>query len=144
MASLQRSALVPYSPEQMYALVNDVGSYPEFLPWCTGSRILHQEESRLEATITLSKGAINQRFTTMNTMLPGRRIDVHLVEGPFRRLTGAWCFDPLGDSGCKILFDLEFELNKGLLAMAFGKVFSQLANSMVDAFCKRARQVYGV
>lgn len=143
MPSLRRSALVPFSPMQIYDLVNDIESYPDFLPWCRRSEILYQEESRLEAKIILSKGAITQQFTTMNTMIPGRRIDLRLVEGPFRRLKGSWCFDPVGDQGCKILFDMDYEMGRGLLGLAFGKIFNQLANSLVDAFCKRAYQQYG-
>jgi ribosome-associated toxin RatA of RatAB toxin-antitoxin module len=140
MTSLKKSALVPYSAEQMFALVNDVESYPRFLPWCIGVALHARSEDALQATIKLKN---YQSFTTHNSMAAGRRIDMKLVEGPFKFLTGTWQFEPLGTAGCQVSLDLQFEFAGGLLGIAFSKVFNPLANSMVDAFTKEAGKRYG-
>ncbi len=139
----RRSAIVPYSATQMYDLVNDVESYPKFLPWCASVRLLSRDASQLKATISLSKGGIKQSFTTLNRLAPSHRIDMDLVQGPFSRLSGAWQFEPLGESGCRVSLDMEFEYKSGLLGIAFGRVFAEVADSLVDAFCRRARECYG-
>lgn len=143
MALVNRSALVPYSAHQMYELVNDVEAYPEFVPWCRSVTVLCREGLRLKAKIALSKGTLGQEFTTMNRMVPGRRIDVTFVDGPFKRLNGTWRFVQLGEAGCKVSLHMDFEFAKGLMGMAFGRVFSEFANTFVDAFCRRAREKYG-
>jgi ribosome-associated toxin RatA of RatAB toxin-antitoxin module len=140
MTSLKKTALVPYSPVQMYELVNDVESYAQFLPWCTAVTLHNRTDESLEATIKLKN---YQSFTTHNSMEPGNRIDMKLVEGPFKYLTGTWLFEPLGPNGCHVTLEMNFELAAGLLGMAFGKVFNPLANSMVDAFSKEAARRYG-
>lgn len=140
MSTINRTALLPYSAEQMFDLVNDVAAYPEFLSWCSTVQVVSRNQHSLEATIALSGG---QTFTTRNTMEAGRRIDMTLVKGPFRHLKGAWLFQPIGTHGCQISLHMEFDLAKGLVGLTFGKVFNQLANSMVDAFCRRAVQRYG-
>ncbi len=143
MTTIHKSALVPYSAEQMYELVNDVESYPEFLPWCAAVKLLSRNSDTLTATIVISNSAFRQAFTTMNSMDEGRRIDMNLVEGPFKYLKGSWRFHPLGAEGCEVSFHLEFEFASGLIGLAFGRTFSQLANSLVDAFCDRALERYG-
>ena len=143
MTTIRKSALVPYSAEQMYELVNDVESYPEFLPWCAAVELLSRNRDTLTATIVIAKGRFTQAFTTMNSMDEGRRIDMSLVEGPFKYLKGSWLFHPLGAEGCEVSFHLDFEFASGLIGFAFGKTFGELANSMVDSFCQRALEYYG-
>lgn len=143
MAIIHKSALVPYSAEQMYDLVNDVESYPKFLPWCAEVQLLSKNRESLMATIVVSKGALRQAFTTMNAMEEGQRIEMNLVEGPFKYFKGLWRFDPLEAKGCEISFHLNLEFARGLIGLAFGRTFSQLANSLVDAFCQQAQERYG-
>lgn len=143
MPQISRSALVAYSAEQMYQLVNDVLSYPKFLPGCVGSRLISSTDVDLVASIDVSKIGIRKTFTTKNQMVPGRSIDLQLVDGPFRKLDGKWRFTPLGDDACKIEFYLDFEFSSGLIDLAFRKIFGDLMGSMVGAFQKRAKEVYG-
>lgn len=143
MTTVKRSALVPYTAEQMYALVNDVEAYPEFLPWCAEVMVVSRNQTALQATIAIEKGGIKQRITTRNIMHEGRRIDMNLVEGPFRYLNGTWLFQPLGGRGCDVSLQMHFEIVHGLVGLAFGQVFNQLANSLVDAFCRRAAERFG-
>jgi ribosome-associated toxin RatA of RatAB toxin-antitoxin module len=143
MTTIHKSALVRYSAEQMYELVNDVESYPEFLPWCASARVIWQNNDRLKATIALSIGKVKQAFTTENLMEEGRRIEMNLVEGPFKYLQGTWRFQPLGAGGCEVSLHLDFEFATMLLGLAFGRAFNQVASSLVDAFCQRATQRYG-
>jgi len=143
MASISKSALVPYSPAQMFALVDGVEAYPEFLPWCSGTKVISRTDDELQATIELSTRGVNKAFTTCNRNQKNKMIEIRLVEGPFRRLEGFWRFDALGEDGCKVCFDLEFEFASRVLDMVVGPVFSQIANSLVDSFHKRAVEIYG-
>jgi ribosome-associated toxin RatA of RatAB toxin-antitoxin module len=143
MTSISKSALVSYSPAQMFALVDGIEAYPEFLPWCRGAKVLSRTDDEVRATIELSKGGVEKAFTTCNRNQKNKMIEMRLVEGPFRQLEGFWRFDALGDDGCKVSFDLEFEFASRMLGMVVGPVFSQIANSMVDSFHKRAVEVYG-
>lgn len=143
MSRITRTSLVPYSAMQMYELVSDVESYSEFLPGCVGSTVLKSEAGLVEASLELSKGGMIQRFTTRNQMIPGKSIEMQLLEGPFRFLHGTWTFKPLGDEGCKVSLDLEFEMSNALFQMTLGAVFEQMTGSMVDAFSQRAKQIYG-
>jgi len=142
MRSVQREALVPYSAEAMYQLVNDIERYPEFLPWCREARLLDSTESELTARLTLVKGGLRRSFTTRNRMEAGRLIDIQLVDGPFRHLEGEWRFEPLRDNASKVKLDMRFEV-AGLLDAVLGPVFHQIANSLVDAFVRRAREIHG-
>ncbi|WJW76449.1 type II toxin-antitoxin system RatA family toxin [Thiohalobacter sp. IOR34] len=141
--SIRRSALVPYTPEEMFALVSDIESYPRFLPWCRSARVLERKDDEVRATIEIAKGSLHKAFTTLNREQPGKMIEMRLVEGPFRRLEGFWRFDPLGEAACKVSLDLEFDFENRMLAMVIGPVFSQIADSLVDAFHQRAVEVYG-
>lgn len=142
--SISRSALVAYSPAEMFALVSDIDSYADFLPWCSGSRVLKRDADEVRASIDISKGSLHKSFTTLNRVQRNKMIEMRLVEGPFRRLEGFWRFDPLGEGeACKVSLDLEFEFASRMLGMVVGPVFSQIANSLVDAFHERAVQVYG-
>lgn len=140
--SINRSALVLHSTQRMSALVNDVASYPQFLPWCSKANILEQNSEFMIASIEVQKGGIKQSFTTRNDLSNDDRILMDLVDGPFKYLKGVWDFIHLKENACKVVLTLEFELKQNIAKMAFGPVFSQAANSMVDAFCERANQVY--
>ncbi len=142
MSKIERSAYVNYSCEQMFDLVNDIKAYPQFLPGCLSSALVSQTEGTIVATLEVGKGPVKQSFTTKNTLLNQNRIEMNLLEGPFKKLNGVWVFTQLSDDSCKIALSLEFELN-GMLKLAFGGVFSQVANSMVEAFSNRAKVVYG-
>jgi len=143
MTLINKFALVPYSPAQMFALVDDIEAYPEFLPWCKSARVLSRSEDEVRATIELSRGGVEKSFTTCNRNQKNKMIEMRLVEGPFRRLEGFWRFDPLGEDGCKVSLDLEFEFASRMLGMVIGPVFSQIANSRVDSFQQRAVEAYG-
>ena len=143
MTTISKSVLVAYSAAQMYALVNDIKSYPDFLPWCGGSDILSQNEDEIRATVEIAHGSLNKAFTTCNRFQRDKMIEMRLEEGPFKRLEGFWRFDTLGDQACKVSLDLDFEFKNKLVGLAMGPVFSQIANTLVDAFSKRAVDVYG-
>jgi len=143
MTAISKSALVSYSPAQMFALVDGIEAYPEFLPWCRGAKVLSRTDDEVRATIELSKGGVEKAFTTCNRNQKNKMIEMRLVEGPFSQLEGFWRFDALGDDGCKVSFDLEFEFASRMLGMVVGPVFSQIANSLVDSFHKRAVEIYG-
>jgi ribosome-associated toxin RatA of RatAB toxin-antitoxin module len=127
----------------MFALVDDIEAYPRFLPWCRRSRVLSRNEDEVRATLELSKGGVEKAFTTCNRNQRDKMIEIRLLDGPFKRLDGYWRFDALGEEGCKISLDLEFEFASRMLDLVVGPVFSQVANSLVDAFMKRAVDVYG-
>lgn len=143
MTTIHKSALVPYSAEQMYALVDDIPVYPEFLPWCSGSREINRREDEVEASLDIAHSGVHKSFTTRNRLEKNRMIKMQLVEGPFKYLNGVWRFEPLGDAGSKVGLDLEFEFSNKLLGMTFGPLFSKIASSLVDAFIQRAQKVYG-
>ncbi|RWR02937.1 cyclase [[Pantoea] beijingensis] len=142
MAQISRSALVPYSAEQMYQLVNDVDAYPQFLPGCTGSRVLEADERQMTASVDVSKAGISKTFVTRNTLTDNQSINMQLVDGPFRKLTGGWRFTSLSEEACKVELNLEFEFTNMLVELAFGRIFKELAGSMVQAFTQRAKEVY--
>lgn len=143
MTSISKFALVPYSPAQMFELVEDIESYAEFLPWCKSARVLSRTGDEVRATLELSKGGVEKAFTTCNRIQKNKMIEMRLVEGPFKQLQGYWRFDALGDDGCKVSLDLEFEFASRMLGMVVGPVFNQVANSLVDSFQQRAVDVYG-
>lgn len=143
MTSIHKSALVPYSPAEMFVLVEDIDRYPEFLPWCSAARVLTRSGDEVRARISLSKSGVDKSFTTCNRIQKNKMIEMRLEEGPFRHLQGYWRFDALGDDGCKVSLDLEFEFSSRVLSMVVGPVFNPVANSLVDSFQKRAVDVYG-
>jgi len=143
MAIINRSALVRYSASQMFALVDDIQAYPEFLPWCKTATELSRDEDEVRATLELSRAGIHKTFSTCNRLQPGKMIEMRLLEGPFRHLEGFWRFERLGDEACKVSLDLEFEFSNKILEVTLGPVFNQIANSLVDAFCERAVTSYG-
>lgn len=143
MKTVTRSALVEYSAEQMFNMVNAVNEYVDFLPWCSNSEILEQSDQQMKARIDIAKGRVKQSFTTLNILTPPNKIEMQLVEGPFRKLHGLWLFKELDAKGCKVSLDLSFEFSNVLLETVVGPVFNQIANSMLDAFVKRADEIYG-
>ncbi len=143
MALTEKSVLVEYPAEKMFALVNDVERYPEFLPWCAGSHIRERDEGGIHARVVIDFRGIRQHFTTHNTAQPPRLIEMKLVDGPFRHLDGRWSFKPLGEQACKIELRLHYEFSSRLLEKLVGPVFHLIANSFVEAFVKRAEQLYG-
>ncbi|WP_373777500.1 type II toxin-antitoxin system RatA family toxin [Glaesserella sp.] len=144
MPTINQSALVAYSAEQMYQLVNDYEKYPQFLSGCVGAHTLSLGENELNAELVIQKLGISQRFSTHNTMIPNRKISMALLNGPFRYLHGAWLFEPFDEQSCKISLQLEFEFSSPVIGMVFGKIFNELTLKMVNAFKQRAKEVYGV
>ncbi|EIJ36581.1 type II toxin-antitoxin system RatA family toxin [Thiothrix nivea] len=143
MAHISRSALVPYSSEQMYRLVDDIKLYPQFLPWCRNAAEHERDADQVKASIEIAKGAVNKQFTTLNRLQKNKTIEMRLVDGPFKHLHGFWRFDELKADACKVSLDLNFEFSNKLLSMVVGPVFNQVANTLVDSFVERARKVYG-
>ena len=143
MRKVSRSAIVPYSIDDMYALVEDVDSYPSFLPWCSDVEVHFREGNVVEASLELHKGKLSKRFRTRNTMHPKDSMELSLVGGPFRHLAGGWAFQPLGDAGSKVSLELEFEFESRALDLVVGAFFEDACNSLVDAFTQRAAVVYG-
>jgi len=141
--SINRSALLPYTPQEMYGLVIDIESYPSFLPWCEGSRILSRDGDEVRASIDFAVSGMIRSFTTRNRHQVNKMVEMHLVDGPFSRLDGCWRFDPLGEEGCKISLFLEYDFSSRMLSVVVGSVFSHIANTLVDAFQQRAVEVYG-
>ena len=143
MPEVNRSVLVGHTPEEMFALVDAVERYPEFLPWCGGTSVSFRDETRTHATIKISYRGIKQSFTTENTKRAPAEMVMRLVEGPFRELDGQWRFIALGERGCKVEFRLRYEFSSPLLAKLLGPLFNFIANSFVEAFVKRAEQKHG-
>ena len=143
MALVEKSVLIEYSAAQMYALVEDVAAYPQFLPWCGGTEILKKEGDMTRAAITIDFRGIKQRFSTENRADPPQLIEMNLIDGPFRQLDGSWRFKPLGEGACKIEFRLHYEFSSKLLEKIVGPVFHYIASTFVEAFVKRAQQLYG-
>lgn len=143
MRAIRRSAVVMYSAGEMYALVADVPSYPQFLPWCGGARLLRQEQDIAEAAITIAYKGVNKTFTTRNVLRPNESLEMRLIDGPFRHLHGCWRFVSLDERACKVELDLEFEVANRLVGVVLNPVFSAIANQMVDAFHRRATALYG-
>ncbi|VAW78298.1 Ribosome association toxin RatA [hydrothermal vent metagenome] len=142
MSEVNRSALVEFSAEQMFDLVNDVESYPVFLPWCSGSEVLEQSETELKGKIDLSKAGVKQSFTTLNALSRPESIIISLVEGPFSKLNGSWHFIALTDNACKVTLQLEFDFLNAMLRAVVGPVFNLIANSMLESFVKRAAEIH--
>ncbi|MET0065902.1 MAG: type II toxin-antitoxin system RatA family toxin [Candidatus Thiodiazotropha sp.] len=143
MPVVEKSALVYHSAQQMYELVCDFESYPEFLPWCSSSRLISRSDEEICGELEVSRIGIRQRFSTCNRLVTNERMDIQLRDGPFRKLEGGWRFTELKQDACKVELVLEFEFAGRLIDAAFGRVFSQIANTLVDAFCKRAYEIYG-
>jgi len=142
MTVIKRSALLPYTLRQMFELVNHIEDYPRFLPWCSKSHILYRDDKEVEASLELSWSGIHKSFTTRNVLSPFNRIDIYLVQGPFRHLEGIWNFTEMG-RGCRVDLELEFELTGQFFDRIFEPIFHRIANSLVELFSARAAEVYG-
>ncbi len=143
MTIVQKSALVKYSAKQMFDIVDDIESYPQFLPWCSGSRVLRREGDIVDGEIQIAKAGFHKSFATRNRLEGDNKIHLSLLDGPFSKLEGVWHFLPLRDDACKISLDLEFEIASKFASLAFGPVFNQICNTMVASFIQRAKIIYG-
>ncbi len=145
MKNVQKSVLIWYSCEEMYDLVVDVAQYPRFLPWCDHAKVLSTEPDGMTAEVGIAFGGIRQSFTTRNRHVPGREVDMQLINGPFSNLDGQWRFAPVGDGSqraCRVELILRYGFDNRALGALVGPVFDRIAASMVDAFVKRADEVY--
>jgi len=140
---VQKSALVKFSAQQMFDLVDDIESYPQFLPWCSGSKVLSRKDDIVEGRIDIAKAGFHKSFATRNRLDRGGKIYMSLLEGPFKSLEGVWTFMPLREDASKISLDLEFEISSTFASLAFGPVFNQICNTMVSSFTQRAKEIYG-
>lgn len=148
MKTIHKSVLIWFSAEEMYALVTDVAHYPEFLPWCERGTVLEKHEHGMLAEIGMSLGGFRKSFTTRNVDVPGRQVKLALVDGPFKHLEGTWDFHPLTDPNtqepqraCRIELTLSYEF-ESMFGKLVGPLFDKIASTLVDAFVKRAEQVY--
>lgn len=143
MSQVVKSVLVPYTPAEMYELVDGVEEYAQFLPWCAGTELHFRDEVITEATLKIGYMSIRQEFTTVNSKRYPEEMLLRLKSGPFRSLEGFWRFRPLGEAACKIEFMLQYDFSSSLLERAFGPVFGHIAGTLVDAFVERAEKIYG-
>ena len=146
MKKLLKSVLIWYTPEEMFRLVTDVDQYVHFLPWCNHSKVLQFNDQGMDAEVGIGVAGVSQIFVTHNTHILNHEIQMKLVQGPFSNLDGKWTFDPVGDNSqraCKVTLSLEYGFSSAALAAVVGPVFDKIAASLVDAFVKRAEQVYG-
>lgn len=144
MARVEKSVLVAHTPERMFELVDRVEDYPDFLPWCGGTELKARDAERTVATIHIAYMGIRQSFTTENHKIPPREMRITLQHGPFSYLEGDWLFAPLGDDACKVEFRLEYAFSSRMLEGLLMPVFSQITSTFVDAFVRRADEVYAV
>ena len=142
MSSIRRTADVPYSSEQMYALVDDIESYPEFLRWCRDARVTRRDGQIVEATLDVGLAGFHKQLSTRNSLEPPRRIGIALVAGPFRHLSGEWLFEPRAQ-GCRVSLALELESQVSPFGMIFAAAFEEIARSQLQAFLSRADKLYG-
>ena len=142
MRRVNRSALVSYTAAQMYELVKDVESYPAFLPWCNDAEVHVREPDLIEASLELHHRGISKRFRTRNPLKENEALGIELVGGPFKRLEGGWTFQRLGDEGCKVSLEIEFEFESRTMDIIFGRFFENTCNALVDSFTQRAAQMY--
>ena len=143
MNKVQRSALVMYSDQAMFDLVNDVSNYPQFMDGCQSAEVFEQSDQVMVARLDLKKAGVKTSFMTRNSLSAPSTIEMSLEDGPFQSLRGVWRFKALTPEACKVSLDLEFEFNSMAMGMAASKLFSSMANDLVDSLCRRADQVYG-
>ena len=140
---INKSVLLPYQAQQMYALVERIEDYPRFLPWCSGAQVERDDPEVVVATVRIDYLGLKQSFTTRNHNTPGERISLELVDGPFTQLDGLWQFEDIGPSGCKVQFALDYTMRSGILGRALAPVFGKITGTMVDAFVQEAYRRYG-
>lgn len=132
-----------FNAKQMFQLINDIAAYPEFIPDCGDSKIIASDESKVTASLLVSKGGLKKWFTTENTLVENQEVTMSLIDGPFKYLTGKWLLTPLSEEACKVSLHLDYEFSSKVFDLAFGRVFNGIANNMVQAFTQRAKDVYG-
>lgn len=142
MTHIYHEIMEPYSAQQMFDLVNDINAYPQFVPDCNDTGVLQRDENLLLAYIEVEKFGFKKRFTTLNRLKEPSKIEITLIDGPFKKLVGAWTFTPISENQSKITFDLTFEFNSKLLDMTFTPIFKDIMKNMVIAFSNRAKQLY--
>jgi ribosome-associated toxin RatA of RatAB toxin-antitoxin module len=144
MKEVKRSALVPYAAEQMFALVEDIESYPQFLPWVSSAKVLERRPNELVGQLEMHRAGMRELVTTRNTLTPPREITLAFVAGPFKTLEGRWTFQPIGtDRGTRVDLTIRFEFASSVLNLLLTRSFEKSCNELVDAFVARARAVYG-
>jgi ribosome-associated toxin RatA of RatAB toxin-antitoxin module len=143
MHHISKSAIVPYTPQQMFELVNNIDDYSQFLNWCDSSSILNQSDNQITASVQINQGGIKQSFSTLNTLTPYTSIEMQLLDGPFDELSGEWRFETLGENASKVHLTLQFKFKSILIDMALSPVFKSITNSQLDAFVSRAKYIYG-
>ena len=143
MREVRRSAILPYAPDAVYGLVADVERYPEFLPWCTTAKVLAREGDTVTVSLGFASSLARASFTTRNRQDPGHSVAMSLVDGPFDKLEGRWDFTPIGDAGTRVELQVRFSTQGVIGALALGPAFEGACNRLVDAFARRARQVFG-
>lgn len=143
MNTVQRSALVMHSDRLMYDLVNDVASYPLFMEGCQAAEVFEHSDQQMVARLDLKKGGVKTSFMTRNRLQAPSTIEMNLEDGPFKRFKGVWSFTSLTPQACKVSLDLEFEFNNMAVGLAASKLFSTMANELVDSLCRRADEIYG-
>ncbi len=141
--NINRSALLPYKPKELFDLVNDIESYPQYMDGCVSSEVMFRDDEMVEARLDLSKGGVSHSFSTRNRMVDAEHIRLELIEGPFDKFEGIWEFHPLGDEACKVSLSLNFNVNNAVLGAAVGRLFEKVTANLVDAVEKRAKQLYG-
>jgi ribosome-associated toxin RatA of RatAB toxin-antitoxin module len=139
MREVKRSALVSQPPARLFALINDIESYPQFLPWCTRARVESRSAGQIVATLDVRRGALQGEFTTRNTLEQDRSVQMQLVSGPFRTLEGRWLLSPIEAGGCRVELTMRFAFKSALAGLLFESVFAETVGSLVDAFVTRAR-----
>lgn len=142
MLTISKSVITSYTPAQMYALVSDVANYRNYLPWCPSSQVLHSEENKIVGRVDIEYLKVKTHFTTANTNIQDQRIDMDLIDGPFKQLKGHWLFLPLGETGCKVEFKLEYKFSNIIIEKIIGAVFEFVIKSIVDCFVKKAHEIY--
>ena len=142
-SNINKSTVVPYPQYQMYKLVNDIGSYSKFVPFCSDSRIDNYTNEEIYATLSFAQGGFRKSFTTLNRLQPHKIIEIRLIHGPFRHLEGFWCFESIDIDHCRISLDLKFEFSSHWLSFMFEPLFNRVATMLVDIFYKQANFLYG-
>ena len=143
MRHVERSALVPYTPSQMFALVADIERYPEFVPWVSGAELIERNDKEVIGRLEMERSGFKEKFTTRNVLHPPGSMDLRLVDGPFKVLEGRWGFEPIGDRGTRISLSIRFEFSNPMLSLMLSKTFEKSCAQLVDSFVARARSVYG-
>ena len=143
MLRISKSAIVPHTPQQMFELVNNINDYSNFLNWCDSSSILNETGNQITASVQINKNGYKQTFPTINSLRPYEAIKMQLLDGPFDELQGEWRFEPLGENAAKVYLNLEFSFKSKIADMTISPLFKSIANSQLDAFIERAKQIYG-